>query len=161
MNNPNNHGMNDSGPGGQGPIRPQKGGKKGDDKKRRRNRFGLLNSVSIILLVLFVISGLYSVIAEQSTTANNISLTDLVHDIGMGKVTTLTVRGDDLAAEYQDKSIKHAKKETDAAVTETFQRYGLTPDKLNAVKITVEGPSGFWFWVGQLAPFLAPLVFLA
>jgi cell division protease FtsH len=165
MNNQNihmsNHGMNESGPGGgQGPIPPAKPPKK-DDKRRRRNRFGLLNSASIVLLVLFLISGLYSVVAEQAATGNNISLSDLVHDIGMGKVTDLTVRGDDLTATYEDKSVKHAKKETDASVSDTFGRFGLTPEKINAVKITVEGPSGFWFWVGQLAPFLAPLVFLA
>ncbi len=161
MNNPNNHGMNESGPGGgQGPIPPSHNPKKGDDRRKRRNRFGLLNAASIVLLILFIISALYSVIAEQATEANNISLTELVHDIGMGKVSTVTVRGDDLIAEYADKAVKRAKKEVDSSVTETFGRYGLTPEKLNAVKITVEGPSGFWFWVGQLAPFLAPLIFL-
>ena len=97
------------------PHSQQKGPvKKGDDKRGRRNRFGLLNSASLILLVLFLISGLYSIIAEQSTAGANISLTELVHDVGMGKVTTITVRGDDLIAEYQDKTIKRAKKENDA-----------------------------------------------
>ncbi len=153
--------MKEGGPGGQTPIPPQKGGGKKDDRRKRRNRFGLLNAISIVLLVLFLISGLYSAIAEQTSSSNDISLTELVHDVGMGKVVNITVRGDDLMAEYQDKTVKHAKKESDAAVTETFSSYGLTPDKLNAVKITVEGPSGFWFWIGQIAPFLAPLIFLA
>jgi cell division protease FtsH len=164
MNNPNNNSMRESGPGGsQDPQkREQGGGKKGNknNNNRQRNRFGFFNSIAIILLILFLISGLYSVVAEQAASENNISLTELVHDIGMGKVSAITVRGDDLSAEYSDKTIKFAKKETDSSVTETFARYGLTPEKLNAVKITVQGPSGFWFWIGQLAPFLAPIIFL-
>ncbi len=135
--------------------------KKTKKKGKKPGRLGFLNSISLVLLVLFLISGLYSIVAEQANMNPYISLSELVHDIGMGKVTSLTVRGDDLIAEYQDKSLKKSKKETDSAVTETFARYGLTPEKLNAVKISVEGPSGFWFWVGQLAPFLAPLIFLA
>lgn len=144
----------------QNPGQDGRGGKGSGKKGGRPGRFGLLNSIALVLLVLFLISGLYSVVAEQATQENSISLTELVHDIGMGKVTSVTVSGNDLVVEYQDKSIKHAKKETDAAVTETLVRYGLTPEKLNAVKISVEGPSGFWFWVGQLVPFLAPLIFL-
>ncbi len=135
----------------------------GQQKKgnKKPSRFGLLNSIFLVFLMLFLISSLYSIIAEQNTAENTIPISDLVHDIGMGKVTSVTVRGDDLIAEYQDKTIKKSKKETDSAVTETFATYGLTPDKLNAVKISIEGPSGFWFWLGQLAPFLAPLLFLA
>jgi hypothetical protein len=57
-----------------------------------------------------LISGLYSVIAEQSASGNVIPLTELVHDVGMGKVTTITVRGDDLTAEYQDKTTKPQRK---------------------------------------------------
>lgn len=141
-----------------GPKNTQKG-RGGKDKKP--SRFGLLNSISIILLLLFLVSGFYSIVAEQSASNATIPLSELVHDIGMGQVLSITVKGDDLIAEYQDKSVKYSKKEADAALTETFTRYGLTPEKLNAVKITVQGPSGFWFWVGQLAPFLLPLIFLA
>ncbi len=135
-------------------------GDKGGKKAKKPSRFGLLNSISMVLLVLFLISGLYSMVAEQTTVGTVISVSELAHDIGMGKVTSVAVRGDDLIATYQDKSVKTSKKETDSAVTETFARYGLTPEKLNAVKISIEGPSGFAFWVGQFAPFLVPLIFI-
>ncbi len=145
----------------QQPTQNSQDKQKNKKNSRKPRRFGLINSAAMVLVVLFLISSLYSVIADQSTLGTVIPLSELVHDIGMGKVTSVTVRGDDLIAEYQDKTTKHSKKETDSAVTETFARYGLTPEKLNAVKISVEGPSGFWFWLGQLAPFIAPLLFLA
>src|SRR3989344_593155 len=129
-----------------------------NDKKP--NRFGLINSISIILLFLFFISSVYSVIYEENSKNVTIPISELVHDIGMGKVLSIVVKSDDLIVEYQDKTIKNSKKETDASVTETFERYGLTPEKLNAIKISVEGPSGFWFWIGQMAPFLLPVIFL-
>ncbi|HEY4503889.1 MAG TPA: ATP-dependent zinc metalloprotease FtsH [Candidatus Paceibacterota bacterium] len=150
------------------PENQQKDGQKNSQRKGQNGkkgkipkRFGLLNSISIALLILFLISSFYSVVADKSTDTNLIPISQLVHDIGMGKVTSVIVRGDDLTAEYQDKSVKKSKKEIDSSVTETFERYGLTPEKLNALKISVEGPSGLWFWFGQLAPFLVPLVFLA
>ena len=134
------------------------------DKKgvKKPNKFGLLNSITIGLLILFMISGLYSMIVDKKTSTVKITLSELVKDIGAGNVTSVTVKGDSLLAEYNDekKTIKETNKETDSSVTETFARYGLTPEKLNAVKINVEGPSGFMYWFVQIAPFLAPLLFL-
>ena len=147
----------------RGGDREKNGGNGKNDKKKGKKpgRFGLLNSISLVLLALFLISGIYSLVADQTPPGTVIPVSELAHDIGMGQVATLTVRGDDLTATYNDKTVKKSKKESDAAVTETFSRYGITPEKLNALQISVEGPSGFWFWVGQLAPFLAPLFFLA
>lgn len=133
------------------------GGKKGDKKP---SKFGLLNSISLVILILFIITGLYSAVSEQSVNTNTIALSDLVRDVGAGKVVTITVKGDDLLAEYSDKSVKTAKKEVDSSVTETFSRYGLTTEKLSAVKINVEGPSGTMYWIVQIAPFIVPILFL-
>lgn len=141
----------------QASNKPNPNGKK---DKKKPSRFGFLNSIATAILILFLIAGFYSMLVDQSVQTDTISLSELVHDVGMGKVTAISVRGDDLIAEYEDKTIKKSKKETDASVTDTFTSYGLTPEKLNAVDISIEGPSGFWFWVGQLAPFLAPLLFL-
>lgn len=139
---------------------PNTTNKKNSKKGRKPGRFGLLNTISMGLLVLFLITSLYSIISDQNAGIAKITLSDLVHDVGMGKVASITVRGDDLIAEYSDKSFKKTKKENDSSVTETFTRYGLTPEKLNAVKIDVEGPSGVVFWIAQIAPFLAPILFL-
>jgi hypothetical protein len=128
---------------------PEQQGKKAP-KKPSKLRF--LNTISTAILILFLITGFYSILVDQTVEQNLIPLSELVHDVGMGKVTAITVQGNTLIAEYQDKTTKTSKKETDASVTETFTSYGLTPEKLNAVKISIEGPSGFWFWVGQRIP---------
>ncbi len=136
-------------------------GEKGKKGQKKPSKLRFLNTISTAILILFLITGFYSILVDQTAEKNLIPLSELVHDVGMGKVTAITVQGNTLIAEYEDKATKISKKETDASVTETFTSYGLTPEKLNAVKISIEGPSGFWFWVGQLAPFIAPLFFLA
>jgi cell division protease FtsH len=134
-------------------------GKKGKNQKKT-SRIRFINSIFLILFFLFIVSSVYSVASEQNSNNVIIPISELVHDVGMGKVSTLVVKGDDIVATYQDKTIKNSKKESDSSITETFTRYGLTPEKLNAVKTSIEGPSGFWFWMGQIIPFLLPIIFL-
>lgn len=128
---------------------------------KRPSRFGYLNSISIVLLVLFLISGIYSAVVEQSSVTKDINLSELVSDISTGKVTSITVKGDNIIAQYSDKTTKQTMKEIDSSVTETFARYGLTPDKLNLVKINIEGPSGALYIFSEIAPFIIPLLFIA
>lgn len=127
---------------------------------KKPGRFGLVNSIVTVMLVLFVLSTVYSYFAEQSVISTPIAISELASDIGAGKVSSVIVRGDELMVEYSDKSIKSTKKEVDSSVTETLVRYGLTPEKISKVKINVEGPSGAAFWISQFAPFIFPLVLL-
>lgn len=140
------------------PTNDPKGKKKGGKKP---GRFGLLNTLSTGLLILFLISSLYSLLADTTSSADKIALSDLVRDVNGGLVTSITVKGDNLIAVYADSTSKQALKESDSSITETFERYGVTPEKLSALKIDVQGPSGFLYFLGQIAPFLAPLLFLA
>lgn len=139
------------------PIPPKVGNKNGNRKPRG---FGFLNTISIGLLILFVISGIYSAIVENSLKENKITLSELTKDITAGKVSNIIVRGDKITAEYTDKTIRLTMKEADSSVTETLVRYGLTAEKLNSVKISTEGPSGFLFLISQIAPFIIPIIFI-
>lgn len=133
---------------------------KGGRNNKRPSKFGLLNSISMGLLILFLISGFYSLATDEASRIEKISLSEFVSDVEAGQVVSITVRGNDLIAEYQGSVIKQTKKETDSSVTETLERYGLTPEKLSAVKINIEGPSGFVFFLTQVAPFLIPIFFI-
>ncbi|NDE68386.1 hypothetical protein EB052_02140, partial [bacterium] len=149
---------------------------KGKGGKRMPNGLGFINMLAIALLVLFLLTSIYSSFINSQTTTDKIAISDLARDVNAGLVTSISVNGDDLTAEYKqvdktadkaagaaaDKTAnkKSAKKETDSSVTETFARYGVTPEKLAAVKITVEGPSGFLYWLDLVAPFVVPFIFL-
>ncbi len=130
------------------------------ENQKKPSRFGLVNSIALAILVLFIITNTFAYIAEQGGKSTSIAISELVKDINASKVSEITVRGDDVIALYTDKTTKTAKKETDSAVTETFARYGITAEKLNALKIDIEGPGGFAYWIIQLAPFIVPILFL-
>lgn len=140
---------------------PNQEGKKQKKGNKKPSRFGLLNTISTGLLILFLITSLYSLISDSNSGIAKVALSDLVKDITAGKVVSITVKGDDLIAVYDDKTSKKALKENDSSITETLTRYGVTPEKLNTLKIDVQGPSGFVFFLAQIAPFLVPLFFIA
>jgi cell division protease FtsH len=123
-------------------------------------RMSFVNILAIIILVFLLITGIYAQFSSKAINATPTSLTTIATDIEKGNVTSLDLQGDQVIATYKDKTTKMAQKEPDAAVTETLTRLGVTPAQLAQTLITVEQPSGFWFWAGQLAPFLAPILFL-
>ncbi|MES2470918.1 MAG: ATP-dependent zinc metalloprotease FtsH [Patescibacteria group bacterium] len=158
-------------------------------KKPRRSGIGLLQHISLAVLILLLLNGVYAYIAGSEGSSGTIPLSQVAQDVNAGKVTRIRVQGDNLTIEYatgtpavatstpgtgtttvtppvppagtvDEKDIKKAKKEPDASITETLERYGVTPDKLSRLTIDVVGPSGFWYWFAQLSPFIVPGILL-
>jgi len=123
-------------------------------------RMKFVNMLALIVLVFLVITSIYSEFAGQSIPAKTTSVSTIAADIEKGTVTSLSIQGDQIVATYADKSLKSAQKETDSSLTETLVRLGVSPARLASTTIMVSEPSGFGYWMGILAPFLAPLVFL-
>jgi len=163
-----------------------KQGKKGSGKKvpKPGNFFGNLASVVLILLTVIV---LFSFIEEQKEETLEAPISEVARDVKAGVVEKIVIEGDDLEVTLFDLSeavaattssstlavastsvvtveaigqIKTAKKEAGTALSETLTNYGVTPEDLAKVSIEVQGPSGFMFWLGVLAPFIFPLIFI-
>lgn len=112
------------------------------------------------LLIFFLLVTVYSFITKTSQSVSDISLSELSNDIGKGAVSTITISGDSLKITYKDGSLKSAKKESDNALTTTLVNYGVNSGQISAVGINVEEPSGFGYWILNLAPFIIPLIFI-
>ncbi len=119
------------------------------------------NLLSTVLLLIFVV-GAYSYFAANQKKTDEISISDIVREVQGGEVKEIIVRGSELEVNYQDETRNSgiAKKETDAAISETLTNLGVTTAQLADVKIEVKNPTGFNYWLSNLAPFLFPLVFL-
>ncbi len=122
---------------------------------------GFLQVIVTAILLFLVITGVYSEFSTKPDISGTVSLSGLVNDINTGNIVALNVQTEQVIAEYKDKTTKVAQKEIDSSITESLTRLGVTPASMASTTITIEGPSGFWYWLGQLAPFLAPLIFLA
>lgn len=128
-----------------------------------RNFFGgpsfFGNIVTTILIFLFLMSA-YSLVSNFTQSAAEVPLSTVAADVAAGKVTEITVNGDSLSLTYEDGATKVSRKDPSAGLPETLATYGVTPEELAKVSITVQGQSGFEFWFVALIPILIPLVFI-
>ena len=119
--------------------------------------------IFIILLIVF----LYSVIAQNHSKNDDVSLSQLAGDVSSGKVSQIIVDGDDLEVHYdsQNTVVKTSKKEAGTALTATLVNYGVKPEQLSHVAISVKNQSGLAFFVTNILlpylPLLAMVIFIA
>ncbi|OYV28045.1 MAG: cell division protein FtsH [Parcubacteria group bacterium 20-58-5] len=102
----------------------------------------------------------YSLIAGMTQPSTDIPLSTVAADVAAGKVSAITVNGDQLSLTYFDQTTKTSRKDPSAGLPETLATYGVTPAELAKVAITVQGQSGFQFWFLTLAPTVLTLLFL-
>ncbi len=120
------------------------------------------NNILSAVLFLILITAVYSYIADTQVTPEELTLSQVVEQVKGGEVETIVVRGSTLEVEYTDETRNpgEAKRETDAAISESLTNLGVSQEQLAAITIDVQNPTGFGYWLGNLAPFLFPLLFL-
>ncbi|PIQ92080.1 MAG: cell division protein FtsH [Parcubacteria group bacterium CG11_big_fil_rev_8_21_14_0_20_39_14] len=111
-------------------------------------------------LIFLVLASIFSLFASSPKKVEDISLTALVKQINFGDVKSITVRGDNLEIVYIDDNLAKSKKEKEASLSESFQNYGVVPEKLAKVNVEVKEESGWLFWLGNILPFLLPLILI-
>ncbi len=138
---------------------------KGNNGEKRNGKKGngggkLSSNIAGALLVFMLITGLYLVISDNSASVPEVPISELATSISAGQVKSIEVSGDSLTITYKDASVKQAKKETGAALTQTLFNYGVKPEALAATEIVIKNESGFLFWLANILPFLLPVVFI-
>ena len=119
------------------------------------------NMLSTVLLLVFITAA-FSYLTDTTVKPTELSISEVVAQVKNGEVKEIIVRGAKLDVSYNDETKVHAeaKRETDAAVSETLKNLGVSDDQLSKIKIDVQRETGFTYWFGQFAPFLFPLIFL-
>ncbi|MHB1163493.1 MAG: ATP-dependent zinc metalloprotease FtsH [Minisyncoccota bacterium] len=120
--------------------------------------FGNLLTTILTFLLLMSVYSLVTGFTQPSTT---VPLSAVASDVAAGKVSSIVVNGDMLDLTYADGSKKTSRKDPSAGLPETLATYGVTPEELAKVSITIQGQSGFEFWFLNLAPILLPILFIA
>ncbi|MDP2650961.1 MAG: ATP-dependent zinc metalloprotease FtsH [bacterium] len=121
---------------------------------------GPLTQGIIAFIIFFTLIGFYSLLSNKSVELSEIPLSELAQDIAADKVTSISVRGDELKISYKDGTEKLSKKEEDTALTTTLANYDVDREVLARVEIDVESDQGFFFWFGSLAPIILPILFI-
>jgi len=121
----------------------------------------LFKNISIILIVFVIVSVIFSLLTNQSSSVKPVSLTELAQEINDQKVQTITVNGQSLDITLKDNTKQISNKETEAALTDSLKNYGVEPDKLQQVQIDVKEEGGLRFWLTNIIlPFILPLVLM-
>ena len=117
--------------------------------------------VALALVIFLLLSGGYSVARQYfSNQMQEVPLSRIVTDINAGSISSIDVSGDSITATYADGTKKTSQKEAESSLTQTLSDYGVAPEKLAHVQITIESQSAVYFWVQTLAPILLSMLFL-
>lgn len=153
-------------------MAPTRAPKKGPEKKKEQLKkkvsswrflFGgpsfLGNLITTVIIFLFLMSG-YSLFSSLIEKPPEIPLSTVAVDVAAGNVESISVDGNGLDLTYADGTEKVSRKDPSSGLPETLAVYGVTPEQLSKVAVTIQGESGFLFWFITLYPVLLPLLFI-
>lgn len=135
-------------------------GKSKNKPKKEKDGFKFLGNASGAVLVFMVIIALYLVVGDTSKAVVQVPVSQVAKSVSMGEVKKLLVEGEKITVTYQDDTVKESKKEPQSSLSETLSNYGVAKEALSAVEMEIKNQSGFWYVLGNLLPFLIPLLFI-
>jgi len=119
----------------------------------------LLKNLAIFFLVFLVIAGIFSIFGTTSKT-KIIGLNNLVSQINNDQVKNIDVEGDKLAVTLKDGNSESVKQEANGSLTSMLKDFGVAPEKMTAINITVKEPSTWDYILANVLPFLLPLILI-
>jgi len=120
------------------------------------------NNILSTVLFLVALSFIYSYTNDPTGKPEEFSISQIAEQVKRDEVHEIVVKGSTLEIHYNDETRKQgiSKKENDAAITETLTNLGVTTEQVSRIAINVQNESGLKYWIGNLAPFLFPLILL-
>jgi len=121
-------------------------------KKLIRSLFGFL------LILLFVTAIFSSLVGNPAAKKTSVGLETMIAQINAGQVASIVVSGDELEISLNDGSQEKTLKENGESLSSLLSNYQIAPEKLAALKISVEEESGWEYFLANLAPFIIPFI---
>ncbi len=125
-----------------------------------KNLKGFSKNIIIAFIVFLVVASIFAMYNTPTTEPEEMSLDQLVSQVNQGQVKKIEVEADSLNVTLSNDETKKSKKEEEASLTQTLSNYGVEKDKLNKVEIVIKDESGFWYWTGNLLPFILPFALI-
>lgn len=105
-----------------------------------------------------ILAGFLSLINNPWQKQEELSFNNLVTAIQNNEIKKIAIEGNRLAATFQDDTQKFSHKESGESLANLLKIYGVAEDKLRAIAIENQEPSGWSAWLSSLLPFLLPLI---
>ena len=121
----------------------------------------LLKNIGLIVLFFLLASTIMILYSGPAQKPVDISLSELVTQINDGKVKDISVSDNDLAIDLNDGTKEASVKETQSALTDSLNNYGVDKTQLQNVKIDIVQEAGFAsFAKNILIPILLPFLII-
>ncbi len=118
------------------------------------------NIVTFTLVFLLVASAL-SLFTLDKPTATDVDVATLVNQINQEKVKMIEVDGDKLTVKLTDNSTtERTYKEPTESLSTLLSNFGVAPDKLAKLNITVKSETSTSFWLWTLLPIVLPILII-
>ncbi len=114
----------------------------------------------LLAFVILVILSLFNIPANLSQKTSETQLSALIAQIKQGTVKSIEVNGDKLTATLDSDDSLYSYKESTDSLSSLLADYGVSPEQLDKLEISVKGQSGFGYILLSILPFLIPLLFV-
>ncbi|MEK7189040.1 MAG: ATP-dependent zinc metalloprotease FtsH [Patescibacteria group bacterium] len=120
----------------------------------------LLKNFIVFFVAFLVIAYALSAFSSPFDSEEDATFASVVASVKSGEVGQILVEGDTLYVSYADGTEKKSRKESGESLAALLGIYGVPDEKIAGVSIEGKEPGGVALWVGALAPFLIPLLFI-
>jgi len=120
----------------------------------------LITNLFFTLLILLIISGIFTLYSSPFEKIEEIPLNELVAQINEEKVAKIIVEENNLTIELINGAKEKSHKEQETSLTQSLINYGVNQEKLKLVTLEVKQASGFMAWVVNLLPFMIPFILI-
>jgi cell division protease FtsH len=121
----------------------------------------VVRNLILFFLVLVGIGVLFSTATLKSIKPKDVDLSTLATQVGKGEVKSIDITGTELQIVLKDGAKEKAARETSGSFIGSLRDYGVTPEQLQAVQLTVKQPGGFAYWFATLVPIILPFLLIA
>jgi len=125
-----------------------------------KNMKNLVKNFLVFFLVFLAMAAIFSTFSKNSETAE-VGIEKMVQELNQDQVKSLAVNGDKIKIELKDGGRQIVHKEVNESLSALLNNFHVSPEKLSAVSVSVEAPSGWVYWLGEILPFALPLLLVA
>lgn len=121
---------------------------------------GLMNQITIAVLIFFSITLVYTLVSDKTEEVKNITISEVAKSINEGSVEKIVVAGETIEVSFKDGTKGKAKKEAESALSETLSNYGLSGEAIFSAPIEVKNQSNFGYILLNILPFALPVLLI-
>ncbi|MDD3285626.1 MAG: ATP-dependent zinc metalloprotease FtsH [Patescibacteria group bacterium] len=120
----------------------------------------LAKNFLVFFIIFLAMAAIFSTFSNNSESAR-VGIETMIQELNQDQIKSLSVSGDTVKVELKDGSRQTVRKESGESLSALLSNFQISPDKLNQVAISVQEQSGWSYWLGELLPFVLPLILVA